>query len=49
MKDETQKEIDEITKTLEKIGFELSHEDKEFNLYFKKGFRVALDFESEEQ
>ena len=45
MKEETQKEIDEITKTLEKIGFELSHEDKEFNLYFKKGFRIALDFE----
>lgn len=49
MKEETQKEIDEITKTLEKIGFELAHEDKEFNLYFKGKFRIALDFEGVEQ
>ena len=49
MKEETQKEIDEITKTLEKIGFELAHEDKEFNLYFKKGLRIALDFEGVEE
>lgn len=37
-------EIDNITKELEKLGFELAHEDKEFNLYFKGKVRIALDF-----
>lgn len=38
-------EINKITNHLKEIGFELSHEDKEFNLYFKGKTRIALDFE----
>ena len=37
-------EINKITDVLNNLGFKLSHEDKEFNLYFKGKCRIALDF-----
>ena len=40
-----EKELNKINRDLKSIGFELSHEDKEFNIYYKNNIRLAVDFE----
>ena len=42
-----QEEINKLTREFKKLGFELSHEDKDFNLYFKGNIRLSLDFKVE--